>query len=282
MRELSTELADPAAPLTLQLRIETPENVVLNYQLAGPAPRLLAYLIDFGLRVASMGGLCVALTPLAALFPGSAVGFWFVAWFLNSWGYYAISEGFFKGKTIGKHALGLRVIHEKGHPITFWPAVLRNLVRAADGLPYFLHGIGFVSTLLTRNFQRLGDLAARTVVIAERVVVLPTEPVILERIQPLSRDELGSYVPPAEMLTAIDHFLGRRYVLSHDRGHEIASLLAKPLARRLNYRGDPNLVTQYPMAFLARVYVTFLRRPDEADVEARELRPRTAAAGAAR
>src|SRR6188474_631802 len=111
MREAPTDVRHPPAPLTLQLRIETPENVVLNYQLAGPAPRLLAYLIDFALRIGLMGGLCMALTPLASMFPGSAIGFWFVAWFLNSWGYYAISEGFFKGKTVGKQAIGLRVIH---------------------------------------------------------------------------------------------------------------------------------------------------------------------------
>ena len=117
--------------------------------------------------------------------------------------------------------------------------------------------------LLSRHLRRIGDLVGGTVVIQERRVVLPREPLILERIQPLDHEEFNRFVPSAHVLVLIDQFLGRRFVLTHRRGHEIARPLAVALARRLEYRGDPKLVTRYPMAFLARVYVTFLRRDDD-------------------
>jgi hypothetical protein len=160
--------------------------------------------------------------------------------------------------------MGLRVIQDRGYPINFWSSCLRNLLRFADSWPYFLHGVGFVSILLTKNGQRLGDLVAGTVVITERTVRLPREPIILEKIQPLPRNEFASnYVPNSKTLAIVEQFLGRRFVLTHDRGHALASVLAARLAEKLNFQGDPKLVQQYPMAFLARVYVTFLKRADE-------------------
>ncbi len=251
------------APVGLQLLIETPENVVLTYQLAGMTARMLAYVLDVLVRFLAMGILFFVSVPFQALLPGITMGVIFVVWFAMEWGYHAAFEGFCKGKTIGKYVLGLRVIHEEGHPISFWPALVRNLVRVADGIPYLFSGVGFVSILLTRRFQRLGDLAARTVVVTERRTVLPREPIILEKIRPLSREQLGSYVPDQDTLTAIEHFLGRRPVLTHRRGHELARILAAPLAKRLSYTDDPSLVNDYPMAFLARVYVTFLHRDED-------------------
>jgi len=247
----------------LDLHVETPENVLLAYQLAGPSVRSIAYLLDLIIRVAFMWVLTFFLTPLQVFFPGTTMGFLFVVWFLNGWGYYVACEGFFKGKSFGKHVMGLRVIQEGGYPITFWPSVLRNFVRAADGMPFFLSGVGFTTMLLSKNLQRLGDLAARTVVITERPVVLPEEPIILEKITPLERDVLGGFVPDEKTFSAIEHFLGRRNVVSHGRGHQLASILAGKLADRLNYSGDALQVREYPMAFLARIYVTFLERRDD-------------------
>jgi uncharacterized RDD family membrane protein YckC len=276
------ETADerPPEPVGLEIRVETPENVVLTYQLAGPSVRCTAYFIDLLLRIGLMWVLSIllSLTGLSSFLPGMSTGLYLLAWFFNSWGYYVFSEGLFRGQSVGKHMMGLRVIRQGGYPITLWPAVVRNFIRAADSLPFLLNGVGFVSMLVTRNMQRLGDLAAGTVVITERRVVLPKEPIILEKIQPLAREELGRFQPDGTTLTAIEQFLSRRHVLSHERGHELASILAVPLAERLDYQGDEQQVRTYPMAFLARVYVTFLQQYEEDEAEM-PIRPQATTAG---
>ncbi len=251
--------------LGLEMQIETPENVVLTYQLAGPAQRYIAYMIDLAIRLAIMFGVMMVLPMLGIVLPGTATGLLLVIMFLNTWGYYTISEGFFKGQSIGKHLCGLRVIRDGGYPITFWPALLRNLVRSADAIVFY--GIGITSMLLTRRFQRLGDLVAGTVVIQEQSLSLPRKPVILNKIQPLNKNDIGSFLPRDEVLSLIDEFIGRRHVLTYERGHALAGILARNLAERLNYSGDPKKVTLYPMAFLAAVYKTFSFSQEEEEQE---------------
>ncbi|MDA1014092.1 MAG: RDD family protein [Planctomycetota bacterium] len=254
---------DADRPVSLELNVETPENVVLSYQLAGPSIRCAAYLLDFLVRGAITFFIFLLIQCLLVVVPvlqGTSTGLLLVFWFVMEWGYYVICEGFFHGKTVGKNAFGLRVIQANGHPLSFWSAFLRNLMRAIDG--FLLYGVAFVSMLASRNFRRLGDLVAQTVVIQERRVVLPREPVIVEKIQPLVRDDINSFRPSRETLSLVDEFLGRRKVLSHDRGHAMARVISQALAKKLNYMGDRKQVDHYPMAFLARVYVTFIRRED--------------------
>ena len=273
-----TEAADLEQEIIdLGVVIETPENVVLTYRLAGPAVRVGAYLLDLMVRIGIMvaGAIVLGCAGAAAL-PGLSAGVFLLLWFFIEWGYYVVSEGFFRGKTIGKNVFHLRVIQEGGYPITLWAALLRNFVRAADCLPLFLYGVGFLTMLASGKFRRLGDLAARTLVIQEDFVPLPLEPIILERIHPLPHGEISGYIPKARTMSLIEQFLGRRHVLTHRRGHAMALVLARALARRLDYRGDMKQVEQYPMAFLARVYATFHERPEEEEVPestAAQLRP---------
>ena len=257
----SSNVSNSSVRVGLDLRIETPENVILTYQLAGPAIRLWAYLIDLIVRFVAMGILTFALVLFAIALPGFSMGLLLVIIFLNAWGYFVICEGLFKGKTIGKHVFGLRVIQEQGYPVTFWSALLRNLIRAVDALP--LYGPGFVSMVCSRNLQRIGDLVAGTVVIQERRIGLPRQPFILEKIRPLSRDDIGTFVPSEQTLSLIEQFMGRRTALTHARGHALAFTLAHALAKRFDYQGDVALIGQYPMAFLARVYVTFHKRRED-------------------
>ena len=84
-----------------------------------------------------------------------------------TWGYGAFCEAFFNGQTLGKRAVSIRVVSEQGVPITGAQAVLRNLVGAVDGLVPFFYLLGLSSMLLTPRFQRLGDLAAGTMVVVE-------------------------------------------------------------------------------------------------------------------
>lgn len=266
MSTSSRTLDDALPQVGLDVRIETPENVVLTYQLAGPAQRGCAYLLDLAIRLGVVLALSMMLSMTAFAVPGLSLGLLLLVLFVIEWGYYVVSEGFFHGKSIGKHLLGLRVIQERGHPVTFWSAMIRNLIRAADAAPFY--GPALLSMLVSKKLQRLGDLAAGTIVIAERRAVLPREPIILGKIFPLPREEFGRDLPAERTLTLIDRFLGRRHVLSHERGHAVAAPLARALARRLDYRGDPRLVEAYPMAFLARVYVTFLKSREAEDVPA--------------
>lgn len=244
-------------PIGLDVLVETPENVELTFRLAGPALRAGAYAIDLFVRsaVVFFGVMVLGCAGFAA--PGLSSGMAFVLYFLVDWIYYVLSEGLFHGKTIGKHLFHLRVIREGGYPITFWSALLRNFVRAADSVPLFLYGIGLLTMFFSGQFRRLGDLAARTLVIEEHEVALPREPVILARIQPLLRSELGTFVPSPQTLSLIEEFLSRRHVLTYRRGHAMALVLAQALAERLNYRGPAAAVEEYPMAFLGRVYATF-------------------------
>jgi uncharacterized RDD family membrane protein YckC len=271
----STMSMDSASVLprrvSTDLVIETPENVILTYRLAGPATRLFAYVVDFLVRMVLIYlGYVAAVLGGAAGSMGVSIGLLLVIFFLVDWGYYGVCEGLFRGKTLGKHMFGLRVIQEQGYPVTLWGALLRNVVRAADSLPSIVipfYGIGFCTMLTAGRFRRLGDLVARTVVIEERRVRVPREPVILEKIEPLSRTELGGFVPAGQTLALIEEFLGRRHVLTYRRGHAMAFVLAKVLAERLSFSGDPQLVQRYPMAFLARVFATFHQTVEDEELE---------------
>lgn len=250
------------AILGLEYQVETPENVRLSYELAGPGIRGLAYGLDCVIRggllsIASIVVACMGLPQYFGL-EGISTGGFLLLLFFFEWGYFVVCEGLGNGRTIGKAAFGLRVIQSNGTPLTFSSALTRNLIRAADAFP--LYGPGFFTMLLTRNFERMGDLAASTIVIRERLVRLPRQPVIVERIAPLSRDEINRYVPDDQILNVIDEFLGRRHVLNHDRGHQLAAILADDLAVRLQFRGNRDQLENFPMAFLARVFVTFHSR----------------------
>ena len=84
-----------------------------------------------------------------------------------TWGYGAFCEGLFNGQTVGKHVMGIRVVSERGVPISGAQAVLRNLVGSVDGLVPFFYQTALASMILSPKFQRLGDLAAGTMVVIE-------------------------------------------------------------------------------------------------------------------
>src|SRR5262245_29567684 len=86
--------------VSTDLVIETPENVVLTYRLAGPAVRLLAYLIDFAIRGILMFAAFVLVIAggIAGSF-GVSIGLYLILWFAIDWAYFGLSEGYFRGKT---------------------------------------------------------------------------------------------------------------------------------------------------------------------------------------
>ena len=141
-------------------RIATPEGIELELRLAGPVPRAGAWALDFLLRLAI---LFLAGMILGAL-GGFGTGVFLLIWFFLEWLFPAWCEVNWGGATPGKKALGLAVLHDDGTPVR-WPAALaRNLLRAIDFLPLF-YGIGLLTMVTNRDFKRLGDLAAGTIVV---------------------------------------------------------------------------------------------------------------------
>lgn len=147
-------------PLDTVFRAETPEGISLALKPAGMVARSEAYLIDFALRMGIMFGVMIVAGVAGALGPALMM----VSYFLIEWFYPVLFELLPGGATPGKRALGLQVVMDTGLPVTPAASLLRNLLRAADFLP-FLYAIGFVSMLWRADFRRLGDLAAGTLVV---------------------------------------------------------------------------------------------------------------------
>jgi uncharacterized RDD family membrane protein YckC len=231
-------------PLDTSVAIETPEHIVFRYRVAGPARRMLAYLVDL---VVCYGALFVLGILLVLATAGAAgledmtdaakvgTGIFLVLLFAAQWVYFVAWEAT-TGRTPGKIAAGLRVVTTAGRPIGFPQAALRNVIRAADALPHaFAVGVGAMA--LSPKFQRLGDLIAGTMVIVpERA----TAAAAIRVWPPAQPDEIaalpGDVTLDADERNALELFLRRRGTLGPAREHELASILVEPLARRFGFR----------------------------------------------
>ncbi len=158
---------------TLQA-VELAEGIEIRLRMAGPVLRAGAYLMDLLIRlgVLVVGGLIASFAGIAI---GDRVvsGVMLLVWFLLDWLYPVVFEAGKRGATPGKRLMGLRVVQTNGSPITLGQAIVRNFLRFIDGMPAFTYGFGLTSCLATKRFQRLGDLAAGTVVIYDRIPALP-------------------------------------------------------------------------------------------------------------
>jgi len=200
--------------LSTTLTIRTPEGISFSMLLAGPAIRFLAWIVD----AAAVGAL-TSLVLTATSFLGvvsvdfaRAVGI--ASFFAISLGYGIALEWFWRGQTLGKRLLKLRVVDDQGLNLRFDQVVMRNLLRVVDRLP-LLSRVGGVSCLLSRHNQRLGDLAAGTVVMR-----LPSmeEPAIAAamggkynsfRDYPHLQARLRQQVSPAEAALALESIIRR-------------------------------------------------------------------------
>ncbi len=221
------------------VHVETPEGVELALIPAGPVVRSLAFLFDAAIR---LGMAMLALLGLAGL-GELGIGLVLIAWFLLEWLYPVFFEVAMQGQTPGKRAFGIAVVRCDGGPVDWTAAMVRNLLRSVDFLPVF-YGVAFTTMLLTSRLQRLGDLAADTMVVyrhqsAVDVLVLPEvsphPPVVVlqanevqailayaERVQTLSAEraqELAELVPevttaeqvtPLQLYAIANWLMGRR------------------------------------------------------------------------
>lgn len=210
---------------TNSLRIRTPEGVDFEIPIASPFSRCLAFAIDLAIVVSVtllagqiINTLQVAVAGIPVL--GSVLsdfggGFLIVLQFAVAIGYGILTEWLWSGRTVGKRMLRLRVIDERGLALGFRQVALRNLFRLLDSLPSTFYLIGGLSCFLTKRCQRVGDIAAGTLVIRETESPAP-------RIDEWIRNEQNSFA-------ALPHLEAR---LRQHTTPEEARLVLDAVARR--------------------------------------------------
>ena len=155
-----------------RITIQTPEGLELGLSLAGVGSRFTAAIVDFLIQNAIVVAAAFALLGAEFLTDdellGGAGGAAFaLVLFLVFLGYDILFEVFASGRTPGKRATGIRVVRTGGQPVGFLTSAIRNVLRVIDFMP-FMYAVGIVAILATRRNQRLGDLAAGTLVVRER------------------------------------------------------------------------------------------------------------------
>ncbi|MFH1147536.1 MAG: RDD family protein [Pseudomonadota bacterium] len=149
---------------TNTILIRTPEGITFPLLLAGPVTRFLAWAIDLACIWAVWTAIAGLLKILHFVSPDFSTAVGIIFYFIVSIGYSIFFEWRWRGQTIGKRLLRLRVMDERGLQLHFVQIVIRNLLRPIDSLP-LLYSVGGLACLLTRCGQRLGDIAAGSIVI---------------------------------------------------------------------------------------------------------------------
>ena len=200
--------------MNFELKIRTPEGIVFSQLLAGPVTRFLAWFIDFFCIIAAMSVLGVLLGLMRRISPGFGAALSVLAYFVISIGYGIFLEWAWRGQTVGKRLFRLRVVDAEGMRLQFNQIVTRNLLRFVDSLPasYF---VGGVTCWLNPNCQRLGDIAANTIVIRNPRVSEPDLDQLLAgkfnslRQYPHLAARLRQRVSPGEAAVALQALLRR-------------------------------------------------------------------------
>ena len=193
---------------------ETPEGIAIELRPAGLSSRCYAYLLDQLIRF----GIWYAIVIATSIMGGFGLGLMLIVLFVLEWIYPVIFELSRWGATPGKRVLGIKVVMDNGLPVTPAASITRNLLRAADFMPA-LYGFGIVSMMLRKDFKRLGDIAANTLVVyrapaAPKIAIDDIEP--LAPVRPL----------PPEDQAAVVALAARAARLTPERLDELAALAA--------------------------------------------------------
>jgi uncharacterized RDD family membrane protein YckC len=194
-------------------QVITPENIEIDYEIAGIGSRFFALAIDmliqslltlgigYGLSLANLDQL--RLDEQIRNLPQSLIGAGLIGLLALIWlGYYIILETAWNGQTIGKWVLQIRVRKELGYAPNLWDITLRNIIRVIDFLP-FGYSIGFITMFCNKSAKRLGDYAAGTIVVKElprqkrrRYLNTPPDADFLVGPEPASKTETFSWLEP--------------------------------------------------------------------------------------
>ena len=255
------------------VEIVTPENISFRYWVAGPARRVPAYLIDGTLQV-----LALLLVGWLLGFGGflglgtASTGLFLVILFFVQWFYGGFFEAVWNGQTPGKRVMGIRVVTIHGQPIRAWQAVLRNVLRVVDAMPLApwrcttgdfgppLFIVGLVSASLSDRFQRLGDMAAGTMVVVDQTArfsgVLKLRH---DRLAQIAAAIPSSFQVHRTLGLALSLYVQRRKVLSRARRQEISRHLGDPLCRQFHLPPD----TDHDLLLCGLYQHAFLEAPAE-------------------
>jgi uncharacterized RDD family membrane protein YckC len=228
-----------------RISVATPEGVTLEATLAGVGSRFAAALIDQLLRWAVLLAIFLLVALVGAggdLSAGVLLAGLFVGLFLVQFAYDVLFETLASGRTPGKRWTGLRVVRAGGGPVTFTASAIRNLLRIIDGLPAF-YLVGMLTVLFTKNNQRLGDLAAGTLVVRERGQVrgLPqAAPAVSAQAAGDAPGQAGGDMAlwdtsavSAEEMATVRRFLDRRTTLTTEARDRLAMEMATRLGPKV-------------------------------------------------
>jgi uncharacterized RDD family membrane protein YckC len=208
-----------------RITVSTPEGLDLELALAGLGSRFTSALIDLLIEAAIVGGLAVAVLRVAS--DAVAATVLSLAAFAVLFGYHVLWETLGSGRTPGKRVAGLRVVRTEGGPVRFRESAVRNIVRLVDLLPPVTYAVGAASILLTRRNQRLGDLAAGTLVVRSARRPSAPEPVAAAAPHGVERWDVSAVT--VRELSTVRGFLERREGLASPARERLAADLAAAL-----------------------------------------------------
>jgi len=220
--------------------VETPEQVVLSYTIAGVGSRAAAALIDYAICLSIMIVLFISGALIRSNFRGPSVeeglataGSWSLAvyilvGFAVFWGYHMVYEGLFDGQTPGKRRLGLRVVQDGGYSVGFAASAVRNLTRILDMQPAGIHAIGLATVAASRSGKRIGDMLAGTIVVRERTHLAPAA----VSARPDTTAIVTAHLSDEEF-SVLDRYMARRQALDPSRRQAFIEQLAARFAGRL-------------------------------------------------
>lgn len=165
-----------------QLSIETPELVAIQMPIAGIGSRFIALLVDYLIWIPALflvAKVFAYFLPSLNAFNRHSEQWAFAIYifliFLFNWGYFTLFEAFWNGRTPGKRVARVRVIQRSGRAIGLFESMARNFIRYIDMIPFIVpYAVGTIAIFATRDHQRLGDLAAGTLVVRDRIEEAPT------------------------------------------------------------------------------------------------------------
>lgn len=149
-----------AEALDTVVAVETPEGIIIELRPAGLVVRSYAFAIDWGIRLTIL----YVVAMVTVFIGGIGLALWLILLFACEWVYPIAFEMSASGATPGKRVFNLKVTMDNGLPVTPGAAITRNLLRVADFLP-FGFGFAIASMLLRKDYKRLGDIAAATMVV---------------------------------------------------------------------------------------------------------------------
>lgn len=196
-------MADTPAPTYRQhFELETPEHVVLDYELAGVGSRALAAVIDL-LLVTILSVVVTVSLVFWGNFSGWISALQILLLYSLMWLYFALAEGLRHGQTPGKFLVGIRTIRESGHGLTFADAATRHLLTPID----LVGMIGVILIAVHPRAKRLGDMVAGTVVVRDRPFEVARPEAVAEAAVEEGAD--GSPELADEEFALVREFIGR-------------------------------------------------------------------------